>query len=65
MPDYLGEDQRKTNQKDDKDDDKPIKGNLSFPLFNIRWCYYSSTGRSRNCTLEILCKFISESKEIY
>jgi hypothetical protein len=36
MPDYLGEDQRKTKQKDDKDDDKPIKGNLSFPLFNIR-----------------------------
>jgi len=26
MPDYLGEDQRKTKQKDDKDDDKPIKG---------------------------------------
>ncbi|CAF1173057.1 unnamed protein product [Rotaria sp. Silwood1] len=25
MPDYLGEDQRKTKQKDDKDDDKPIK----------------------------------------
>ncbi len=26
MPDYLGDDQRKTKQKDDKDDDKPIKG---------------------------------------
>jgi len=26
MPDYLGEDQRKTKQKDEKDDDKPIKG---------------------------------------
>ncbi|CAF2777962.1 unnamed protein product [Rotaria sp. Silwood2] len=25
MPDYLGEDQRKTKQKDDKDEDKPIK----------------------------------------
>ncbi|CAF1011233.1 unnamed protein product [Rotaria sordida] len=25
MPDYLGEDQRKTKQKDDKDNDKPIK----------------------------------------
>jgi hypothetical protein len=28
MPDYLGEDQRKTKQKDEKDEDKPIKGNL-------------------------------------
>jgi hypothetical protein len=36
MPDYLGEDQRKTKQKDDKDDDKPIKGNSSFPLFVIQ-----------------------------
>ncbi len=36
MPDYLGEDQRKTKQKDDKDDDKPIKGNWSFPLFVIQ-----------------------------
>ena len=26
MPDYLGEDQRKTKIKDEKDDDKPIKG---------------------------------------
>jgi hypothetical protein len=26
MPDYLGEDQRKTKQKDDKEEDKPIKG---------------------------------------
>ncbi|CAF5218772.1 unnamed protein product, partial [Rotaria magnacalcarata] len=25
MPDYLGDDQRKTKQKDDKDDEKPIK----------------------------------------
>lgn len=25
MPDYLGEDQRKTKQKDDKEEDKPIK----------------------------------------
>jgi 26S proteasome regulatory subunit T1 len=25
MPDYLGEDQRKTKQKDEKDEDKPIK----------------------------------------
>ena len=33
MPDYLGEDQRKTKQKDDKDDDKPIKGN-SVRLFD-------------------------------
>lgn len=28
MPDYLGEDQRKTKQKDEKDEDKPIKGNF-------------------------------------
>ena len=28
MPDYLGDDQRKTKQKDEKDDDKPIKGNF-------------------------------------
>jgi hypothetical protein len=26
MPDYLGEDQRKTKQKDEKEEDKPIKG---------------------------------------
>lgn len=26
MPDYLGEDQRKTKSKDEKDDDKPIRG---------------------------------------
>ena len=28
MPDYLGEDQRKTKQKDEKEEDKPIKGNF-------------------------------------
>jgi len=35
MPDYLGEDQRKTKQKDDKDDDKPIKGKSEFYLIDI------------------------------
>jgi hypothetical protein len=43
MPDYLGEDQRKTKQKDEKVEDKPIKGNIfryffvksnDFPLFS-------------------------------
>lgn len=34
MPDYLGDDQRKTKQKDDKEEDKPIKGKyrISFVL---------------------------------
>ena len=30
MPDYLGDDQRKTKPKDDKDDDKPIKGRFQL-----------------------------------
>jgi hypothetical protein len=30
MPDYLGDDQRKTKQKDDKEEEKPIKGNVLF-----------------------------------
>jgi len=36
MPDYLGDDQRKTKQKDDKDEDKPIKGKLEFHLIYIK-----------------------------
>ena len=36
MPDYLGEDQRKTKGKDEKDDDKPIKGNLLFLPIVVR-----------------------------
>lgn len=35
MPDYLGEDQRKTKQKDEKDDDKPIKGKLKVFLYAL------------------------------
>jgi hypothetical protein len=28
MPDYLGDDQRKTKVKDEKEEDKPIKGSI-------------------------------------
>ena len=28
MPDYLGDDQRKTKAKDEKEEDKPIKGSI-------------------------------------
>jgi hypothetical protein len=38
MPDYLGDDQRKTKQKDDKEDDKPIKGKI-FPFIFIKTNY--------------------------
>lgn len=30
MPDYLGDDQRKTKTKDDKEEDKPIKGRFQW-----------------------------------
>jgi hypothetical protein len=36
MPDYLGDDQRKTKQKDDKTEDKPIKGKHPLNLFIIK-----------------------------
>jgi hypothetical protein len=36
MPDYLGEDQRKTKQKDEKEEDKPIKGKSTFHLLCIK-----------------------------
>ena len=42
MPDYLGDDQRKTKQKDDKEEDKPIKGKSKVLSINPS-CHYSST----------------------
>lgn len=43
MPDYLGEDQRKTKVKDEKDDDKPIKGFSSSSNSNSNSKYFSSS----------------------
>lgn len=67
MPDYLGEDQRKTKPKDEKDEDKPIKGSSSSDfLFSKRNFLYSSTGWGRNRCPQILCKrSIVSGDEIY
>jgi len=42
MPDYLGDDQRKTKQKDEKENDKPIKGIIYLYSFINFQKFFSS-----------------------
>jgi hypothetical protein len=59
MPDYLGDDQRKTKEKDNKEEDKPIKGrtNLVYLLNSIHLIFILALDEAE---IALLKSYVSE-----
>lgn len=59
MPDYLGEDQRKTKAKDEKEGDKPIKGEAISNGWLDRLFFFSALDEAE---IALLKSYVSEWK---